>query len=79
MKMQFNRINKYEFIVPSNTFNVGVYKLTIGISHKFMNWKDKVEDAIYLDVEEESRDISYMGKWEGIMRPKIEWKYLNND
>ena len=74
-----NKGNKYEFIVPSYTFNVGVYKLTIGISHKFMNWKDKVEDAIYLDVEEESRDISYMGKWEGIMRPKIEWKYLNND
>ena len=74
-----NKSNKYEFIIPSNTFNVGIYKLTIGISHKFTNWKDKVDDAIYMDVEEESREIAYMGRWEGIMRPEIEWNYLNND
>lgn len=74
-----NKSNKYEFIVPSNTFNVGIFKLTVGISHKFMTWKDKVEDAVFIEVEEENRDISYMGKWDGIMRPNIEWKYLCND
>jgi lipopolysaccharide transport system ATP-binding protein len=66
--------NTFTCTIPANTFNTGVYKLTAGISHHFMTWKEKTEDALSIEIEEEAREISYMGRWEGLVRPKIEWK-----
>ena len=73
-----NISNRFSFTVPSHTFNTGIYKLAVGISYKFSLWKEKVDDVISIEVQEENRDIAYMGRWEGIVRPNINWTVYND-
>lgn len=63
--------------IPASIFNTGEYKITAGISHIFSSWIIKHDGIVFFELHEMlARDISYLGKWEGLIKPSIQTEII---
>lgn len=66
--------------IPASLLIPGTYKIIFGISRAFSTWIKKYEDEICFEIfEMNKREINFLGKWEGIIKPDIKTEIIPID
>ena len=65
-------------LIPKNIMNNGHYTITVGISKNYSYFIAKINDALTINMLNSPEGIGWQGEWPGVVRPKIEWKVIND-
>ena len=62
--------------VPANLLNNGLHRVAFALfrAHELVFWLD---DAVVFDVRDNTEMRSAYGKWEGVVRPRLDWQTAN--
>jgi len=59
-------------IIPADLLNDGGYRIGIGFLRQGKTWFN-MEEAITIELQEGARTHTWFNKWQGALRPKIDW------
>jgi lipopolysaccharide transport system ATP-binding protein len=59
--------------IPGDLLNDGTYRISIMIVKDRFHGIYKLDDVLVFDVQDAERECDYYGKWEGMVRPKLDW------
>lgn len=65
-------LNRVQCIIPADLLNDEIYRVEVQFVRRG-HLAFKVQDAITLDPREGSRAGSWMHKWHGVVRPRLQW------
>lgn len=73
---------RYSFRIPGHLLNEGAYRLRLVFLDATARTVYNHPSALYFTVhDDQERPLPFFGKWQGIVRPRIEWQwdYLGED
>ena len=59
--------------IPGNLLNDGTYRISIMIVKDRFHGIFRLEDVLVFDVHDAEREVNWYGKWEGVVRPELDW------
>lgn len=68
-------LNIFSCKIPKNLLNNSTYNFTFGVSKDYTMFLAKYDDIFVIDVENYIEELGWQGKIDGVVRPKIEWKF----
>lgn len=64
--------SKITCVIPADLLNDGGYRIGVAFLHQGRHWYTH-EDAITIEVQEGARAGTWFHKWQGALRPKVDW------
>jgi len=59
--------------IPGNLLNDGTYRVAITIVKDRFHGIYRLEDLLVFDVQDVEREVHWYGKWDGVVRPELDW------
>ena len=66
--------------IPGNLLNDGTYRIAIMIVKDRFHGIYRLDDILVFDVQDAEREVHWYGKWDGVVRPELDWtsEYIGN-
>ena len=59
--------------IPGNLLNDGTYRISIMIVRDRFHGIFRIDDLLVFDVQDAKREVHWYGKWDGVVRPGLDW------
>jgi lipopolysaccharide transport system ATP-binding protein len=62
--------------IPGNLFNDGTYHVMLAVSRDYSTWLYSHDELIVFQIKDVERPGGWLGKWPGVVRPRLEWSIM---